>query len=266
MTSRVMAIVVLVPGFFNSLAPGNQYGPYFSKAIVETIEKRATVAVVDNLAPVGGIDENAHHLVEYLDNLQKQHPNETFTLITHSAGGLYVLAALKEKPSLPVKTVVTLAAPYQGIDFIENLGEHVPGLDSLVHYLNLDALREFRLAAMADRMRASQLPLNVRWVAIAGQQKACFMISCAQSKRLSWVLSISDSLMSGSTDGIVTVPSALGANLPFKMERWTDFSIPLEHWEMVEEANLFHLIGVVDTGHIEKLQKQVYSQILDRVL
>jgi pimeloyl-ACP methyl ester carboxylesterase len=266
MKSQMMAFVVLVPGFFNSLAPGNQYGPYFSRAIVETIEKRAQVSVVDTLSPVGGIDENGHYLVEYLDNLHKKYPDETFTLITHSAGGLYSLEALQENPSLPVKTVVTLAAPYQGIDFIENLAAHVPGLDSLAHYLNLDSLSEFRLRSMATRMKSWALPSNTRWIALAGQQEPCFFITCAESKKLSWVLTISQSLMSGSSDGIVTVRSALATDSPFKIERWNDFSIPLEHWEMVEEASLFHLIGVVDTGNIESLQKQVYSQILDRVL
>ncbi len=80
--------------------------------------------------------------------------------------------------------------------------------------------------------------------------------------------------MQGSSDGIVTVPSALAQDLHMmdehgrdkQIEYWEDLSIPLEHWEMVEESSLFHLIGVVDTGHIDDVQIDVYSRILARVL
>ena len=259
-------LVVLVPGFFNSLAPGNENGPYFSRAVVETLRERSQVFVVNNLAPFGGVAENSKSLVAFLREIERQYPNESIILITHSAGGIYALQALNSSPNLHVKTVVTLAAPYEGIDFIENLGANVPGLESLVQFLQLDALKEFRLAPTAILMKSLRIPSSIRWIALAGKQSPCFLLSCAQSRKLSWVLSIAQSLMKNKSDGIVTVPSALAKNLSFPIERWNDFEIPLEHWEMVEEASLFHLIGVLDTGHIEKVQSEVFSRILDRVL
>lgn len=266
-------LVVLVPGFFNSLAPGTSQGPYFSSAIVRTISQRAQVLVVDNLSPVGGVQENAGRLLQYLKTVEKHFPNQPMTLITHSAGGLYALQALNLDPRLPVKTVVTLAAPYEGIDFIENLDAHVPGLDSLAHYLRLDALKEFRLAKTHVLMNHLHIPSHVRWIALAGMQSKCFLVTCAESKRLSWVLSLSQDLMKGPSDGIVTVTSALAEDLNLldenghakTIERWSSL-IPLEHWEMVEEASLFHLIGVLDTGSIEREQVELYSHILAQVL
>lgn len=267
-------LVVLVPGFFNSLAPGNEYGPYFSRVIVETLEKRAEVLIVNNLAPFGDVTENSQLLLEFLNGVKKQYPDQSMTLITHSAGGIYALRALNLDPSLPIKTVVTLAAPYQGIDFIENLGGHVPGLEFLAHFLHLDALKEFRTAPALALMKSLYVPSQVRWIALSGMQLPCFLFTCTESKKLSWVLSLSQALMDGSSDGIVTVSSALSRDLHLldehgllkQLEHWDDLSIPLEHWEMVEESSLFHLIGVVDTGHIDDVQIDVYTRILDRVL
>jgi hypothetical protein len=259
-------IIILVPGFFNSLAPGNQYGPYFSRAIVETLQKRAEVLIVNNLAPVGGVNENAHRLLDFLNEVQKTHPGQAFHLITHSAGGLYAMQALTWDSNQPVKTVVTLSAPYEGIDFIENLAANVPGIESLAQFLNFGSLKEFRKQQTDVLMKSLKMPSHIRWVALSGNQKPCFLVTCALSQRLSWVLTISQKLMKGISDGIVTVDSALATHLSIPVERWSDLPIPLEHWEMVEEARLFHLIGVADTGYIESTQRHIYSQILERIL
>jgi pimeloyl-ACP methyl ester carboxylesterase len=271
-------VVVLVPGFFNTAVPGDikpsdGYIPYFSQAIIETIRARATVVVVDSLLPVGTVETNGVLLERFLAATIDRFPGRKLIVIAHSAGGLYLMRALTNRPELPIKTVVTIATPYTGIEFIDRLTNSVPGLDSLAHYLNLDSLREFRESNMGNVLKRFSVPDHIRWVTISGHQPACFLWTCGDSRYLSWLLSITQHLMRHSSDGIVTVPSALGSEVKiraqsgqtFKLEPWADFNFALEHWEMVEDYRYFHALGVLDVGNIRDRQTRFFDAILDRL-
>ncbi len=272
-TAFAAPIVVLVPGFFNSLAPGSLQGPYFSGTIVGTLKKRAPVFVVRNLVPFAGVEENGRILSDYLVSLNQRYPNEKIVLIAHSAGGFYALHALTAHPELPVAAVVTLATPYDGSEFIENLTTDFPGIRKLTKFLNLSSLEEFRPANTAQILRKYYVPQSVRWIAVGGSQPECNLLNCADAGHLSWLLSLTQRLMSTESDGIVTLESALGRETSllhadgttFEMERWSDLNVGLEHWEMVQDSNLFRLIGVLNTGYISQRQKQVYNELLDRL-
>lgn len=272
-------LYVLVPGFFNTAIPGHfadngSYTPYFANAVVKTVQRYGEVIVVDNLIPVGTVETNGVRLEKFLTKTSQQYPGRPMILITHSAGGLYSARALTLRPSLPVQTVVTIATPYMGIDFIDYLGANVPGLAQLAHYLYLDSLREFRKQDMTALLNSFAVPQHIRWVSIAGHQPACRLLGCAKAANLSWLLTLAQSLTGDvPTDGIVTVQSALGygaqvrgaLGLPIQIERWEDMEIPLEHWEIVQEARLFKLLGVLDTILIEKLQREYFSRIIERL-
>jgi pimeloyl-ACP methyl ester carboxylesterase len=263
-------LIVLVPGFFNSLSTE----PDFADIITETINRRGLdVITVDNLLSIGTVEQNGARLDRFLTKTAERFPGRSMILLAHSAGGLYTLQALTNHPSLPVQTLVSIATPFRGIEFVDRLTSAVPGLDALAGYLDLDGIREFSSAKMAKAVAKFVIPPDLRVISLAGRQEPCLLLSCAQSEKLSWVLTVAQHLMSHSSDGVVTVGSALAEGLEFKrtngerleIEYWNDFVIPLEHWEIVQESRLFTLLGVVNIGHISRVQVHTFNTILDRL-
>ena len=271
-------VVVLIPGFFNTAIPGELklsegYIPYFSRKIIDTVRARATVAVVDTLLPTGTLETNGVLLEKFLSATVARYPGRKFIAIAHSAGGLYLMRALTLRPDLPFKTVVTIATPYTGVEFIDKLADNIPGLDALAHYLHLDILREFRRDNMASILGRVSVPDHIRWISIAGYQPSCFLWTCGESSHLSWLLTVAQQLMEHESDGIVTVDSALGrgaaiqsrSGRPLHLEPWADFIVPLEHWEIVQDYRFFRSLGVIDVGNVRDLQEQVFNELLDRL-
>jgi hypothetical protein len=118
------------------------------------------------------------------------------------------------------------------------------------------------------------VPFDVRWIAVAGYQPPChYLFDCGDSRKLSWLLSLTQALMTHPSDGVVTVSSALGEGAQIlrsdgralQIEAWADMVIPLEHWEMVQESVLFHALGVFNTNSIRVLQQKTFDAILDRL-
>ena len=266
-------VIVLVPGFFNSLAPGTSAGPYYSSTVVRTLSGSAQVFVIDNLSPVGRVAENGERLATYLNGIRKQYPGQPIILLTHSAGGFYSFYALTHHPDLPVKAIVTMALPYAGVEWISNLTFKFPQLESIAEFLSLGSLEEFESANAIKMSQSFRLPDGVRVIAIAGTQPPCLGLGCALAENLSWPLAMTQETMSQASDGIVTLDSALAKGLALRsnsgrwlqIERWSDINIGLEHWEMVIDSTFSVLVGVVDTGYIDRQQKSIYSQILKRL-
>lgn len=266
-------VVVLVPGFFNSLAPGSEKGPYFSHTILTTLQNRAKVYVVDNLSPVGSVADNGNRLATFLTSVAHDNPGAPISLITHSAGGYYAFYALSHHSEFPVKAVVTLATPYRGVEWLTDLTLLHPELEAIADYLSLGSLREFEAANALKLAESFRLPEGLRVVAVAGTQDPCGGLDCSQAEKLSWPFAITQKIMSEASDGIVNRDSALATNVHLlrlsgravDIERWTDMNIGLEHWEMVLDANLGHLLGVVNTDYVDRRQKEFYAQILDRL-
>ena len=269
---------VLVPGFFNSLVPGaihkGQAKPYFSTAVVRTLAAKGDVAIVDGLHPTGTIAQNGETLLGFLRTLEEKNPGRRFSLIGHSAGGLYILHALSSYPSFPADVVVTMATPYGGIDFIDRLAKGMPGLEKLSEFLKFASLKEFRRERMVDVLQRYAVPEGLRWIAIAGEQPPCLLLQCADAKHLSWLLTITQNLTRKPSDGVVSVDSALALGTRVlrsrsggvhPIERWEHKIFPLEHWEMVEESVLFKLLGVSNTSQIRDLQVSFFSELAESI-
>lgn len=255
-------VVVLVPGFFNSLADGSQKGPYFSRTIVQAIQKKGfDVFVVNNLEPVGHVERNAKLLLDYLHRLEEK-PGITkrgMILIGHSAGGLYSLRALTLDPFLPVRTLATISTPYGGVPFVERLTDSAI-IRKLVDWFDLDALYELTPQGIHAILDSIRMPTKVRMLISGGTQRPCFLLSCAAAERLSWVMSISGNLTGEASDGVVPIASALD----LRVEHLND-QIALEHWEQVLDYHLFGLLGVANTGYVEREQRRFYSALIDSI-
>lgn len=272
--------VILVPGFFNSLAAGYarqnppvtqqkalERAPYFSLAIVETLEKTGSpVVVVDNLDPLGSIETNGALMLEFLRELPQRRPQfkgREWIAIGHSCGGLYTLHALTAAPSLPIKTLVTISTPFRGLGFIENLSANIPFISELASLINLESLMQLRERDVAMAVAKLHPPESLRIIATGGWQQACSIFNCHEAGTLSWVLSITDALVREISDGIVTWSSMIPERkfLPFTIEPRPDLAVSLEHWEQVQDYRFFSLIGTDDIETIHDRQVQFFNSL-----
>jgi hypothetical protein len=264
--AQTKPMVVLLPGFFNSLAADS----YFSNAIVKTIEKRGhVVAIVNNLLPTGTLAQNGQLTAQFLNQLHAKYPTQVLIVIAHSAGGFYLLSALdrlaKAGVQLPIQTVVTLSTPYMGVDLVENLSRTMPAFNTLTKFFSLSSLSEFRTAATQQFLSQHAWPKNIRWVALGGEQNSCRLIFCNDASRLSWVMSLAQSFIGRPSDGIVSFSSSVASGLNLPIERWSDFLVPLDHWEATLDYRLFSMLGVTNVKWIRDQQALLYGEILNRL-
>jgi hypothetical protein len=253
-------LVVLVPGFFN--LPSVQPLPkYFGQTIVNTLrEQGLTPIVLDNLNPIGSLSENGARVENDLIEIAAAHPGQSLDVIAHSAGGLYVAQALTRNPTLPLHHVITACTPYDGVKLVDLL-DRIPGFKELTRFLNLQALSEFQSVHMPNLRAQLRIPNTVRWTALAAAQPVCNFITCAEASHQSWLLSMAWRFADEAGDGVVSVSSAEGRDVGWKMENWSGYVIPLEHWETVLDADWFSALGVADPSWIRQKQIEVYRQI-----
>ncbi|MGZ6480124.1 MAG: esterase/lipase family protein [Bdellovibrionales bacterium] len=267
-------IAILVPGFFN--IPGQKANAgltYFSKTIVSAVQAAGYLPIVINdLNPVGSILENGERVRQELNEIAIRYPQAKLTVLAHSAGGFYVGHALTVQPSLPITNVVTISTPYAGAELVELL-KRVPGYKTITAALNLTNLNEFQSQSMQQTLASLRIPQHVRWIALGAAQPTCRLLSCAQAQNMSWLLSLAWRFAKMTGDGVVATDSATAKGLSvmsqegpaMKIETWPDFVIPLEHWEIVLDADFFSIVGVVNTGWIKETQRSVFTQILQQL-
>lgn len=254
-------VVFLVPGFFSLPDHGPLPRP-FSKAITETLEARGLQPVViTGLDPVGSFQANGGRLLAILRAFEETHPGETYDVVAHSAGGLYMAEALTRDPHLRVGTVITIATPYHGAEIVDLL-HWVPGYPVITRALNLENLKEFEASGMPEILARIVWQKNVRWLALAAAQPTCGVLSCARAEAQSWLLSLAWRFAGVEGDGVVSAASARATDLGF--EPW-DYTVPLEHWEVVLDSDWFRALGVTNPGWIERRQREAFSAIAGRL-
>ncbi|RZA05966.1 MAG: hypothetical protein EOP11_11500 [Proteobacteria bacterium] len=277
-------LLVLVPGFFSQPGQATDDTPpyeedqtsgfvYFSNEILRTAREQGfSPWVVRDLDRFGDFALNGERLLNDFRGLAERFPGCPFSVIAHSAGGLYTAYALTRDPSLPIKNVVTLGTPYQGSE-LTNLIAWIPGWKKVVAWLNLKSLREFRRDGMGQILSGLRVPAGVRWVALGGSQKPCFLITCSDARSLTWILSTAWNFTSREGDGVVDIESARAKDVviptvdgaSIKPEQWLDLPIPLDHWKMTQEAERFAYLGVLNPGWIREEQRRIYTEILKRL-
>lgn len=264
-------LLVLVPGFFNipGMIPGAipvDYN-YFSDAVRSSLQEEGfEVVVIKNLDPFGSMANNGRTLRLDFEDIAKAHPNEQISVIAHSAGGLYTAQALTENPSLPVRTVITLSTPYAGAE-LADLVKSLPGSEEIARQLNLTNLREFETKRIGFVTNGLRVPKRVRWVSLAAQQEVCENLTCFHPQYMSWVMSHVWKNTKHVGDGVVSVKSSTRPVLNAreggvkKMEVWNDLPVQLDHWEIVSEADLFQLFGILNTQWISDQQSALFHEL-----
>lgn len=268
------ANLVLVPGFFSSAVPapdhlGNPWDqPYYSEDIVKFLSKRtARLWVVDTLNPVGGVEENGKRLVRFLQNRSADFGKGPIVLLSHSAGGLYALYAAANS-NLPIDHIITMSTPFKGLRLLSSLEEKGIPISALAAPFCLDNLMGLKTGAVIKFLSNLTLKRPLRLDAFAGYQTTG--IFTWDWRYLSSPLIPFQAVIQESSDGIVNVQSALNAeDLLTRNQGVVDIHIhperlPIEHWEMILDAGLTKLYGVLNSNSLRQAQLKIYSDVLTK--
>ncbi|MGN7613492.1 esterase/lipase family protein [Magnetococcales bacterium HHB-1] len=89
-------------------------------------DKKIFLLKLPNAAPLA-IQRN--HYLNALTHLKKQHPNEKFTIVGHSVGGVVARLSLLHPQAPEIDTLITIASPHlgtpragQGLDYADDSG------------------------------------------------------------------------------------------------------------------------------------------------
>lgn len=260
-------VVVLVPGFFNTFAP-----EYFSSDIVSSFEKRGfTVYIATGLNPIGTVEDNGERLSGVLDRIEQIEKRQVnFNVVAHSAGGLYTLyAANKQKHE--IKNLITVATPFKGVEFVQRWLDNSILFKALTDLAHLDGVKQLTPQGIAKFMETIRVSPNLKITAFAGTQKKSLDIWNARN--LSLPFRVTSSSITGDSDGIVGVSSALGVgavrttdNRQANQRFNATFKVSLEHWEQVLDGYSFLFLGIRNPGYIVNEQQRFYSGLADYLL
>ena len=256
--------LVLVPGYFSSAVPGGPGAgwnrPYFSQDIVQIYQRAGyRVYVVNNLNPLGTIEQNGELLIQYLKVVQSQlSAGESLQILAHSAGGLYSLYA-SDHANFPIARLITVDTPFDGVEFIGNLTSAVPGIGKMANDLNLQSLTQLKPSTVTQFIASITHKPQFPIVAYKGYQSKGFDIFSASN--LSPVFYFTEALMSNPSDGIVTNSSAL-SRAGFNGYSRTQDYIHLDHWKQTVDADYFVFAAMTDLNYIRQEQNRFYTSIL----
>jgi len=230
-------VIVLVPGFFNSLVPGNaqnsSYQPYFSNDIVQVFQKTGhKVYIVNNLNPIGGIAENASHLETFLLGVVNANPGSQLSLVAHSAGGLYALQVANHS-SLPIRQIAALATPFGGVQFIDNIEFSFVPLTPLIQFVALDSLNQLTTSGLAPFYDQLDMRSNLALKVYYGYQSL---------RNMSPPMATAQLIGDAPGDGIVTIASVMAAKQLTPFVQQSDY-IHVEHWAQTMDYRLFAMFG-----------------------
>lgn len=269
----------MVPGLMNSMVKG-----YFSHNILATVaeESNLPVLVAEHLSPTGSLEQNAKMLGTEIRAYVATHyaqKNPRITLIGHSSGGLYALKAAQDFPDLNIQDIYCLATPLHGDEIADTLLadsgllNFILSLEFSKWVLSTDGLFNLRTADVKNYLSQIRLPRSLRLYTIAGYQPAgSLVLPALNAKKLNTVYSYTSRLLTGKSDGLVAVTSALGDGVTLDSSQGPvranalNYLAPLDHIEQHIEPNVLRLFGTTNIDYVRTEQQKLYRTIVRHML
>lgn len=270
-TATAKDIVVLVPGFFNSFTP-----EYFSDEIIQTFKNKGfKVYVANGLNPIGTIEDNGTRLEKILTKIEaiekgSEISKVTFNIVAHSAGGFYSLF-VANRQKFDIKNILTVSTPYKGVEFVQNWLDNSSAFRLLSELACLDGLVQLTESGVAKFLAGVRVSPNTKIVAFGGFQGKS--LDVWNARYLSTPLRVTSHYISEKSDGIVGYSSALALGSILTTDdtkaiqlKDPEYFLALEHWEQVLDSNSFFLLGIRNTGYIQREQQRFYTGLANFLL
>lgn len=293
--TAVKGVAVLIPGTFNldlgavllrlgaspkTREEAERLNPFFSSEIVQTLAAQGlAVEVVRSVAPFAGLRRNGEAaLREIRDWYQSRYPDGKvpITLVGHGAGGFFALYVASHSPELPIRQVITVSTPMNGLQLADkvfdsgSVGRELKDiLDHCDGWIDLRGLPALTSPEVARFLGQIRLRPGTEILHVAGSQPIPGAFHLTDSAYLSPFLALTARLIDGESDGLVTVRSAYGGKTPILDTRGgrvreiarKDLFMPLDHAKQVLDYRLFTTLDETDTELIEFLQRQAYAAL-----
>ncbi len=294
-------VMVMVPGTLNSLVPGapedaisangNQF-PYFSMAVRQVMESHfCAVHIISGLDYFGEFKKNGEHTFEqtlswYNALISELDYKPEVWFYGHSAGGLYSLYAahLNERnkafQSLPIKKIVTMATPFNGVEFIDKLTSYNSFVAELVQKFietawSIDLKGLWGLKKQNVRIFLYNLKLDpqIEIHSFAGAQSTTYSANeIMNAIFLSPPLNALQKLINSVSDGMVSLASVFNQTILNKqtqdpiqylyVQSHNDYQINLDHIEQVWDYRYLKVLGTTNSDYVLEQQIKVYNDIL----
>lgn len=260
-------VLVLVPGFFNNFTP-----EYFSQDVIECFQNKGfKVYIPKNLNSIGTIEDNGARLESFFADIEKAEGSAvTFNVVAHSAGGFYTLY-VANRNKFNIKNILTVSTPFKGIEFLQTWLDRSYTFSLLAELAYLDGLVQLTESGVHKFISGIRISPKTRVVAFGGYQDNS--IDIWNARYLSAPLRVTSSYISEKSDGIVGYTSALAIGHILTTEnkkalqfKDSNYFLALEHWEQVLDSSSFILLGIRNTGYIQREQVRFYTGLADYLL
>lgn len=290
--AETKGVIILIPGTWNSMIPGSQRlnhlsqlvekNPYFSEAIIETIEKENyDYFVVKKLNPFGDLysngDQTALEILDWYDRYVPNH-DKPITLLAHSMGAAYAIHAIKRLNNLPIKNIVMISAPLEGCFLADAILDNRLSKSFIATLNNVAGESfDFRGLYQATKKEMSFLLeglnsvndhayLKINYFTVASvQHTPPTIFQALQSEYLSPFLTLTSSFTTGASDGLITRDSALytsqSKTIPVQFQPMP-FGGRLDHTEQVLDYRILKALGASHTDFVREEQVRFYKQII----
>jgi hypothetical protein len=276
-------VMILVPGTWNSLVPGDirvnpisnivEANPYFSSAVINTVlAKNYDYYVIKNLSPFGDVTANANETASQILAWYNQYVPKhdlPISILAHSMGGAYILAALKNLTSLPIKNVALVSVPLDGAPlanamYSNSISKFLTNelYNAAGNLFDFRGLEEATTTQMRAFLKTISIPTSANYYVVGSYQSAPPTIFQAlESQYLNPLFTLATVFSSARTDGIVPFQSATSnyAGLPLR-------ALPivghLDHIEQVLDYRILAAFGATNVNYVRNQQTQFYTQII----
>jgi hypothetical protein len=168
------------------------------------------------------------------------------------------------------KSILTVATPYKGVEFIDKWIKDSLIFDVLTRLARLEGLRQLTPAGVDKFIQSVRVTPKTKIVAFGGYQAKGLDIFNARN--MSVPLRVSSAFISGDSDGIVSYDSSLALGKimttdgkPAVQLKAPTYFLGLEHWEQVLSSDSFLFLGIYNTGYIRQEQIRFYSGLADLI-
>lgn len=301
--SQPRRVMILVPGTLNSIVPGapddlinldGEKNPYFSAAVRSVMEESfCAVHVTPDLQYFGDFRENGRTTFEdailwynQITRDLKDRPEVWF--FGHSAGGFYALYAAhlneqNKKFALPIKKIITMSTPFDGVEFIDRITSENSIIASIAEkFLNaawpmdLRGLWELKKQNVRIFLYNLKIAANIEVHSFGGSQTVSpDQNDIMDAIFLSPPLTVLQKMINTISDGIVSLQSVFretvlnkqshDSNLLVKIINHPEYNIPLDHVEQVWDYRYLIALGTVHANYVLDNQLKVYNDIMTLV-
>lgn len=279
-------VVVLVPGFFSSIVPLFQkensfiVSPYWSDTIVSIFQRAGyTVFIVNNLNPIGSIEENGLRLMTYMSGVEKfftqRKMSAQYYFVGHSAGGLYSLYALSQytRSNSPlahsIKKIISVSTPFGGASVLDDFYAQLSIVGDFIKWISLRSLKELSREKVESFLSKVRVPADLQYYSFPSYQEGGKDWSDAHYR--SWPFYLSGMFIQTISDGLISYQSSLSSkdhvmtigNSRLPIQTFPQEYIHLDHGKQVLDFRAFKVLGVKNVEVIRDEQIRFYSRVTE---